>query len=300
MIELVQQREFFADEIAAVANLKNPALIEALNAVPREHFLRPGPWLVYAETTGPRQTPDSDPRHVYHNVSVAIDSSRQLFNGNPGLVTGVIDALAISPANRVLHVGAGLGYYSALIGHIVGPRGRVLAVEIDEALANEARANVASMPWIELRTGDATAPYDETFDAILINAGVTHPQAAWLDALAPNGRLALPLTASLPAMGANIGKGVMVMIRRPVTIAGVPRALTPDAPKLRPGDFAAKALSFVAIYSGRGLRDDRLSAKLGEAMMRAPFPQLQRMRRDAHAPAVECWLHADDFCFSLA
>ncbi len=33
--------------------------------------------------TGPRKTPDADPRHLYHNVSVAIDPARQLFNGAP-------------------------------------------------------------------------------------------------------------------------------------------------------------------------------------------------------------------------
>ena len=62
--------------------------------VPRERFLPPGPWTVRSEADfgGPaRQTPDDDPRHVYHNLSVAIDPARQLFNGPPSLVALCIE-----------------------------------------------------------------------------------------------------------------------------------------------------------------------------------------------------------------
>lgn len=67
----------------------------------------------------PRRTPDGDPRHVYHNLSIAIDPERQLFNGAPSLLALCIDRLAIRSGARVLHVGCGLGYYSALMAHCV-------------------------------------------------------------------------------------------------------------------------------------------------------------------------------------
>jgi len=47
----------------------------------------------------------------------------------------------------------------------------------------------------------------ESFDAILVSAGVTHPQRTWLDALPLGGRMTLSLTATMPAMG-PIGKGL--------------------------------------------------------------------------------------------
>ncbi len=282
-IDLLQAREFFASEIQAVASLKTAALIDALRVVPRERFLRAGPWTVQADLTGPRQTADDDPRHVYHNLSVAIDPGRQLFNGNPSLIAGLIDGLALAPGSRVLHIGAGLGYYTALIGHVVGAAGRVLAIEVDEALAAEARANLGSMPWIEVQTGDATAVPDESFDAILVNAGVTHPQERWLDALAPGGRLVLPLTATIAAMG-TIGKGVVMTFTR----RGESR------------DLDGRALTFIAIYSGIGLRDDEMNMKLGQALMRTPFPPVKRLRRDAHDPSPQCWLHGERFCMSMS
>ena len=69
------------------------------------------------------------------------------------------------------------------------------------------------MPWVEVRADAAAQPSGETFDAILVNAGVTHPLDSWLDALAPGGRLILPLTATGGAMG-NIGKGLVFLVRR--------------------------------------------------------------------------------------
>jgi protein-L-isoaspartate(D-aspartate) O-methyltransferase len=186
----------------------------------------------------PRETPDADPRHVYHNVVFAIDPARQLFNGQPSTIGMWIDALGLVPGARVLHVGAGLGYYTAIMGHVVGPRGRVVAIEVDEALAFEARSNLLSLPWIDVRHGNATERFGERFDAIVINAGATHPQDAWLEALAPRGRLVVPLTLAMPP-GAPLGKGFVVLLDN-------------DRDGL---EMSARVLTLVMIYSGLGIRD---------------------------------------------
>lgn len=284
MNDLATVRRVYAQTIAAAAGLKTAALVDALATVPRERFLRPGPWLVVVAAdarTPPQWTPDDNPEAVYQDASVAIDPDRQLFNGAPSFLSRLIDSLSLVPGGGVLHVGAGLGYYSALIGHIVGPGGRVVALEIDAALAAEARVNLAAMPWVEVRPDDATV-VEGPFDAILVNAGVTHPQESWLDALAPEGRLLMPLTVSLPAMGATLGKGVMVMVTR-----------SPE------GTFNAEVTSFVAIYSAIGLRDDAIEASLGQALRRTSFPNLTRLRRDTHESNPGCWLHAERFCLSM-
>jgi protein-L-isoaspartate(D-aspartate) O-methyltransferase len=284
MTDLASTRRSYAEAIAAAANLKTPALVEALAAVPRERFLPPGPWVIIGATNGrqpPQQTPDDDPAAIYQDVSVAIDAERQLFNGAPSFLARMIDLLALEAGSRVLHVGAGTGYYSALMAHVVGPSGRVVAVEVDEPLANAARANLESMPWIEVQQGDATR-VDGPFDAILVNAGVTHPQDGWLDALAPGGRLLLPLTVAMPAMGPSLGKGVMLMIGK-----------TPD------GALVPEVLSFVAIYNAIGLRDATVEARLGQAMRRTAFPNLTRLRRDTHPSDEGCWLHTERFCLSM-
>lgn len=287
-MELSLRRRFFAEEIEAVSRLRSRALVEALASVPRERFLRPGPWTVLAESdftgAGPartRETPDADPARVYHNIGVAIDPARQLFNGQPGTLAPWIDALELASAGRVLHIGAGLGYYTALMAHIVGATGCVVAFEADAALAAAARTNLATMPWTRVCAGNAGDDIEGPFDAILVNAGVTHPLDAWLDALAPGGRIILPMTATMPAMG-HIGKGFVFLVRRD-------------------GDaFTARLHGFVAIFSAVGIRDEGLNGPLGEAMMTGAqrAHAVTRLRREAHAPAGECWLHAPAFCLS--
>jgi protein-L-isoaspartate(D-aspartate) O-methyltransferase len=286
MSDLAERRRFYAEDIQLLANLQTAALVEALADVPRERFLPPGPWTYRAEpdmARVPRVTPDAGPRWLYHNVAIAIDPARQLFNGAPGILGLAIDALALKAGARVLHVGTGPGYYTALMACCAGRGGRVLGVEVDPALAAAARAHLAEWPSVEIVEGDGRDLTGGTFDAILINAGVTHPLAAWLDALAPGGRLVLPLTAGMPAMG-PIGKGLLLLVEKPADGA--------------PG-WPVRLLTFVAIYSAVGLRDDARNGALGLAMQKQPFAPIRSLRRDAHEPGPACWLHAPDGCWSL-
>ncbi|HYM26105.1 MAG TPA: hypothetical protein VEU08_22965 [Vicinamibacterales bacterium] len=310
-LDLERRRRFYAEELEAVCKLRSPRLVDAFAEVPRERFLAPGPWTVMADGdflmpgAGPmalrmRATPDADPARVYHNITVAIDPSRTLFNGQPATLAVWIDALDLAPGGRVLHVGAGTGYYTAIMAHCVGPSGRIVAFEVDEALAAEARANLAWMPWVEVYAGDAAYPSgsaraaeersgapdppratEMAFNAIVVNAGVTHPLAWWLDALADGGRMILPLTGTMPGMG-TIGKGVVLLVTR------------------TGGRFDARAITMVAIYSAVGLRDSDMNARLGKALMSGPmqWAAIKTLRRDAHDADATCWLHGDGFCLS--
>jgi protein-L-isoaspartate(D-aspartate) O-methyltransferase len=287
MSDLAALRRFYAEEVQIVAGLKSAALVDALATVPREEFLPPGPWTIRSEADlgggPPRQTPDADSRHVYHNVAIGIDLARNLYNGNPGLIGMAVDALGVAGGSRTLHVGAGTGYYTALMGRCAGASGRVLALEADEQLAARAKASLAGMPWIEVRHGDGSAPLGETFDAILVNAGVTHPPDAWLDALAPGGRMILPLTASMGPMG-NIGKGLLLLLTR-----------TDD-----PASMSARALTFVAIFNAVGVREEWRNAEIAKALQSQPFPPLKRLRRDEHVKGAGCWVHTPSYCLTTA
>jgi protein-L-isoaspartate(D-aspartate) O-methyltransferase len=283
------RRRFFAEELEAVCKLRSTALVDAFAAVPREQFLPPGPWTVLATSdfgTSPaptRTTADADPARVCHNIAVAIDPGRQLFNGQPGTIAIWIDTLTLAPGVRVLHVGCGLGYYTAVMAHCVGPSGRIIAYEVDRTLAAEARRNLAATAWVDVRHGDASQPAGESFDAILVNAGVTHPLDAWLDALAPGGRMVLPLTSTIVPMGDTIGKGLVFVVSK-----------ESDA------SFSARALTIVAIYSALDIRDEGLNERLGKALMAGParWQAIARLRRDVHEPSPSCWFHATTSCLS--
>jgi protein-L-isoaspartate(D-aspartate) O-methyltransferase len=288
-MEIELRRRFFAEELEAVCKLRTPALVDAFARVPRDQFLPPGPWTVLSDSgesymmgagVRTRLTADADPARVHHNIAVAIDPDRQLFNGQPGTLGAWIDMLELVPGARVLHIGCGLGYYTAVMGECVGAGGRVLAFEVDEALAGEAARRLASRPWIETRHDDGSAPLGETFDAILVNAGVTHPLGSWLDALAAGGRMMLPLTT---AMGPTLGKGLVLLVTRG------------DA-----GEFTARVIAIVAVYSALGIRDPQMNERIGKAMMAGPagWMKINRLRRDAHDPEASCWLHGPSCCVS--
>jgi protein-L-isoaspartate(D-aspartate) O-methyltransferase len=127
---LAAARRRFAEEIGSAATLP-AAIVDAFANVPREHFLNRGPWQVRGERdAGPQRTPDDNPARVYANQSIAIDEERHLFNGLPSFLGTMIAALGVQPGHRVLHIGPGLGYYTAVIGELVRPQGSVLGIEV--------------------------------------------------------------------------------------------------------------------------------------------------------------------------
>jgi protein-L-isoaspartate(D-aspartate) O-methyltransferase len=277
---LQEQRRFYSEEISMCCNVRTAALAEALSVIPREDFLPPGPWIVRGEGDfgTARRTPDSDPRHVYHNVSVAMDQARELYNGAPRTVVPWIDSLGLGAADRVLHVGCGLGYYTAIMAYIVGSTGYIRALEVDEKLAQQAKEKLSPFGQVDVRHGNGTELLEQTFDAALIHAGVTHPLGIWLEALDIGGRMILPVTATMPQMG-TIGKGWTFILT-----------------KKAHGSFEAHPGNLIAIYSAIDIRDDGLNSAIGAALMKSPFPMVQRLRCDPHDPSASCWLHGHGFC----
>ena len=190
-------RRWFAEELRHTARVQSPAVVKAFATVPREHFSGPGPWRLLSPMRGADYwtTEDADPRHLYHDVLVAIDESRRLNNGQPSLWACLYNQLGLAAGQHVVHVGVGTGYYTAILAEIVGRGGHVTAVEIDPGLAEQARSNLASAwPQATVITADGfTFRPERPADAIVVNAGVSHLSLAWLDALAAgNGRLLVP------------------------------------------------------------------------------------------------------------
>jgi protein-L-isoaspartate(D-aspartate) O-methyltransferase len=280
-------RRFFAEEIRVCANIRSRRIADALAIVPRERFLPPGPWLIrgVGDAAGPaRWTEDADPRHVYHDVAIALDPERNLYNGQPSLIARWLDSLGLDEGQHVVHVGCGAGYFTAIIGHVVGPSGRVDAMDVDADLVARAQANLAGQKWVHARQSNGASDFSEDVDAIIVHAGATHVLDVWLDAMANGGRLLVPLTVEIPGMPDSIGKGLMILVTR------------------NGNDWQARALGTmpVAIYSLKGLREDKLGAALGQAMMSGALMKATRVRRDAHEPSGSCVVHGPSTCLSQA
>lgn len=158
-IDLKQARRWFADDIREVAPvLKNPKIVEAFAKVPREHYLGSGPWGIHSRLSigDIHRSASNSPHHIYHDVLVAIDEALGINNGLPSLWARVYDNLDIKPGSTVVQVGAGVGYYTAILAELVSPQGHVTAFEIDPGLAERSRHNLRHYPNVEVICGDAT------------------------------------------------------------------------------------------------------------------------------------------------
>ena len=280
--DVAEARRYFAEDLRVTYNLTSARLVDAIASVPRERFLPPGPWTLRGpRDSSARQSDDADPRHVYHDVGIAIDLARNLFNGQPSLITAWLESVRLDEGQRVLHIGCGTGYYTAWIAHMVGSRGRVFAMDVDATLAERSRANLADYPWVEVSAGDATTNLPSGVDVIVVHAGATHILPQWLDIMNDGGRLLVPLTCEMPGIPAGISKGMMLLATREgeawsARCTGVP----------------------IVIYSLIGARDPQRQPALGKAMMDGSFMRVKRLRRDPHEPDSACCLHAEPVCLS--
>lgn len=197
-------RRLYARMMAAASNSADPRLERIFEAVPREAFLGPGPWRLVVNGR-PIETPGLDPTPLYQNVLVALDAERGINNGEPFLHAGWIGAVAPQPGETICHVGAGTGYYTAILSMLVLPDGHVTGFEIEPHLAQKARENLEPFEGVEIVTGDATAEELPPCDVLYVNAGVVAPPVAWLRALKPGGRLIFPWRP-----GERLGLAVLV------------------------------------------------------------------------------------------
>jgi protein-L-isoaspartate(D-aspartate) O-methyltransferase len=178
----------------------------------------------------------------------------------------------------VVHVGAGTGYYTAIMAHLVGPSGKVTAIEYEPSLAAWASENLASLDNVTVVEGDGATIDFGPADVIYVNAGATPPAERWLDGLKDGGRLILPLTRVKQTEG-NVRHGRVFRIER------------------RGGDYFAQSVTGVAVYPCEGCgRDPACEAALAAAIERdiesgiEGSRQVTRLHRGNEVPEERCWL----------
>jgi protein-L-isoaspartate(D-aspartate) O-methyltransferase len=127
----------------------------------------------------------------------AADGTKISAASQPRIVAMMLEQLDLSAGQKVLEAGAGTGYNAALMGHLVGSSGQVTTIDVDADLVDGATAHLANAGitnvTVLLADGAHGHPEGGPYDRIIATVGVWDLPTAWLDQLAPNGRMVVPL-----------------------------------------------------------------------------------------------------------
>jgi protein-L-isoaspartate(D-aspartate) O-methyltransferase len=272
MDRLADFRRVFASVVAARAESKNPAIEQVFASVPRHEFVDAGPWQL-AEF-GPL-TSSNDPALIYQDVAMGLAPERGITTGLPSLHARCIDACTPASGERVIQIGAGAGYFTAIFAELVGGEGQVVAYEIDEALADKARENLRPWPNVEVHARSGVDVVGDAADIVYVCASVQRLPRAWVEVLREGGRLVFPLTP-------GPDEGGMLLVRR----VGAKTA------------FAARFVCRARFIPCATTGDDAASARLASAFREGQHDSVRSLRLAPEMPDESTWFVGDGWWLS--
>ena len=153
-------------------------LLKAFKEVPRELFIK-----------------DGFEEEAYGDYPLPIGQGQTI--SQPTTVMIMTQALELEPGNKVLEVGAGSGWQAALIGKIVGPKGKVITTEIIKELAEFAKNNInkAKIKNVNVINYDGSQGYKKQtpYDRIIVTAACPEIPKPLIQQLKNNGILVAPV-----------------------------------------------------------------------------------------------------------
>ena len=158
--------------------IRDERLLAAMSKVPRHEFVNRQDW-----------------NEAYADHPIAIPEHQT--TSQPYMIAAMIQAAQIKPEDRVLEIGAGSGYQTALLAELAS---QVFAVERYASLAEAAQNTLVRLGYRNAKvvTGDGSLGFPEAapFDAIIVSAAAPRIPQALADQLARGGRLLIPVGES--------------------------------------------------------------------------------------------------------
>lgn len=156
---------------------------DAFESVPR-HLFVPN---VDVETAYSDQ-----PVFIRWDAGMPISSSTQ-----PTMMAIMAEQLRLEPGCRVLEIGAGTGYNAAILAHIVGERGQVITVDIDQDIVDQAAGNLTNAGYHDVEAvcqdGFEGFAAGQPYDRILVTVGAQDVSPHWLEQLRDGGIMVVPI-----------------------------------------------------------------------------------------------------------
>ena len=198
----------YVDALVDCGDIVSPHIEQAFRTVQRHRFVDGWFRLEIVDlqaTFHPVEYDRDDPSvaqidEIYSDSALitAFDGRRPTSStSQPKIMGQMLERLELEAGMNILEIGAGTGYNAALLAEIVGSEGGVTSIEIQEDVAQQAMAHLHSEGYEQVRVlrGDGArgATDSAPFDRIVATVGCSDIAPAWLDQLAPNGRILVPL-----------------------------------------------------------------------------------------------------------
>jgi protein-L-isoaspartate(D-aspartate) O-methyltransferase len=169
------ERSSMVEQQLRQRGIRDERLLDAMGRVPRHKFVNQENWpQAYAD----------------HPIAIA----EQQTTSQPYMIAAMIQAAQIQPQDRVLEIGAGSGYQTALLAELAA---HVFALERHASLAEAARNALQRLGYRNARiiTGDGSLGFPQAapFNAIIVSAAAPNIPPALQQQLAPGGRLVVPV-----------------------------------------------------------------------------------------------------------
>jgi len=184
-MNLEQARTNMVEQQIRTWEVLDQEVLDLLYVVPREEFV-----------------PQQHRALAFSDLEIPIGEGERMWQ--PKLEARVLQELALHKSDKVLEVGTGSGYLTALLAHRAG---KVVSVEINPKLAAFGRGNLErhGADNVTLETGDAARGWarQAPYDAIVLTGSTPVLPRAFLEQLAPGGRL-FAVVGEAPAMRARL------------------------------------------------------------------------------------------------
>jgi protein-L-isoaspartate(D-aspartate) O-methyltransferase len=178
MPDLTAARQLMVDSQLRARGVSDPRVLDAMLTVPRHRFV-----------------PEPYRSQAYEDHPLPIGDGQTI--SQPYIVARMLESLQLAPTDKVLEVGTGSGYATALLAEIAQ---QVFSIERHSALAEGARRVLAELGYNNTRvvTGDGALglPDCAPYDAILVSAAAHDLPSALLAQLSDSGRMIVPVGAS--------------------------------------------------------------------------------------------------------
>ncbi len=175
MTDLTAARQLMVDSQLRGRGICDPRVLDAMLRVPREEFV-PAPYRAQA----------------YEDHPLPIGNDQTI--SQPYIVAVMLESLQLTASSRVLEVGTGSGYVTALLAELAA---EVVSVERHPSLSEKAREVLAALGYgnVKVITGDGTLGYPAAapFDAILVSAAAAELPRVLLSQLSDTGRMIVPV-----------------------------------------------------------------------------------------------------------